>query len=185
MTVVAPGDPVEAALATRAVAQWSGPCYLRLGRTGDPKIHQGTPDFEIGRAIRVREGEDITLIASGGMLYNTVQAAQQLAQQGIESRVLSMHTVKPLDKEVVLSSAAETSAIVTIEEHTIIGGLGSAVAEVLAEEASSNVAFTRIGIPDEFCSQVGNQDYLRDIYSLSVEGIVSSAEKLIKKKKGV
>ena len=122
MTVVAPGDPVEVALATRAIAERPGPCYLRLGRTGDPNVHQVTPDnFQIGKALKLREGQNITLIASGGILYNTVQAAQQLAQQGIESRVLSMHTIKPLDKVAVLSAVVETGAIVTIEEHTIIG----------------------------------------------------------------
>jgi len=184
MTVVAPGDPVEAALATRAIAERPGPCYLRLGRTGDPNVHQVTPDnFQIGKALKLREGQNITLIASGGILYNTVQAAQQLAQQGIESRVLSMHTIKPLDKAAVLSAAAETGAIVTIEEHTIIGGLGGAVAEVLSEGNNPNVAFMRIGIPDEFCTQVGSQEYLREIYSLSVEGIVSSVKKFIEGRK--
>jgi len=183
ITVVAPGDPAEAALATRATAEWPGPCYLRLGRTKDPQVHQTTPDFQIGKAIKLREGQDVTLIASGGILYNTVQAAQQLAQQGIESCVLSMHTIKPLDKVAVLSAAAETDAVVTIEEHTIIGGLGSAVAEVLSEENNSKVAFMRMGIPGEFCTQVGSQAYLRELYSLSVQGIVSSVKKLMKGEK--
>ncbi|MBA7639619.1 Apulose-4-phosphate transketolase subunit B [subsurface metagenome] len=179
MAVVAPGDPAEAALATRATAEWSGPCYLRLGRTKDPQVHQTTPDFQMGKAIKLREGRDITLIASGVVLYNTVLAAQQLVQQGVESRVLSMHTIKPLDKVAVLSAATETGTTVTIEEHNIIGGLGSAVAEVLAEENKSNVVFMRMGIPDEFCTQVGSQAYLRELYSLSVEGIVSSVMKLM------
>lgn len=183
MTVVAPGDPAEAALATRATAEWSGPCYLRLGRTNDPQVHQTTPDFQIGKAIKLCEGQDITLIASGGVLHNTVQAAQQLAQQRIQSRVLSMHTIKPLDKVAVLSAATETGAIVTIEEHNIIGGLGSAVAEVLAEENNPNVAFMRMGIPDEFCTRVGSQAYLRELYCLSVEGIVSSVKKLMEGRK--
>lgn len=183
MTVVAPGDPLEAAAATRAIAEQIGPCYLRLGRTGDPNAHQQAPDFQIGKALRIRDGGDITLIASGGMLYNTVQAAQQLSRQGIEPRVLSMHTIKPLDKAAVLSSAADTSIIVTIEEHTIIGGLGGAVAEVLSEGSNQNVTFMRMGIPDEFCTQVGSQEYLREIYSLSVEGIVSSVKKLMAKRK--
>ena len=183
MTVVAPGDPVEAALAAQAVAQWPGPCYLRLGRTGDPVVYQVTPDFQIGKAIRVCEGKDVTLIACGGILDNTVKAAQQLAQHGIEPRVLSMHTLKPLDKAAVVSAAAETGGIVTIEEHSIIGGLGSAVAELLSEEESPNIAFTRMGIPDEFCSQVGSQEYLRKVYSLSVEGIVSSVKKLMERRK--
>ncbi len=185
MTVVAPGDPIEAALATQAMAELSTPCYLRLVRTGDPVVHQTTPNFQIGRAIKVRDGNDVTLISTGGMLLNTVQAAEHLAQQGIQSRLLSMHTIKPLDNGAVLSAAKETSAIVTIEEHSIIGGLGSAVAEVLSERNNANVSLMRIGIPDEFCTQVGSQDHLREIYSLSVEGIISSVMKLIRGRKTV
>lgn len=184
MTVVAPGDPIEAALAVRATAGQQGPCYLRLGRTGDPEVHGIAPgDFQIGKALKLREGGDIALIATGGMLHNTVQAAQQLAQQGVEPCVLSMHTIKPLDETAVLSAAAETGAIVTVEEHSVIGGLGSAVAEVLSEEIGQSIAFMRIGIPDEFCAEVGSQEYLRKAYSLSVEGIVSSTKRLMEKKR--
>lgn len=175
MTVVAPGDPVESALATQAMGEWSGPCYLRLVKTGDPVVHRTTPNFQIGKAITVRDGSDITLIVTGGITYNTVQAAEQLAKQGIHARVLSMHTLKPLDKEAVLTAARETHAIMTIEEHSIIGGLGSAVAEVLAESDNSYVVFKRLGIKDSFCSQVGSQEYLQKIYSLSVEGIVEES----------
>lgn len=175
MTVVAPGDPVEAALATRAVAECPGPCYLRLVKTGDPIVHQITPDFQVGKAIIVRDGSDITLIATGGMLYNSVEAAEQLKQQGIQVRLLSLHTIKPLDVEAVLAAAEETCAIITIEEHSIIGGLGSAVAEVLAESSDSHIVFKRLGIKDSFCSQVGSQKYLQGIYSLSVDGIVEES----------
>ena len=174
MTVVAPGDPVEAALATQAIAEWAGPCYLRLAKTGDPIAHQATPDFQIGKATKLREGRDVTLIATGGMLYNTIQAAEQLAQQGFQSRVLGMHTIKPLDTEAVLSAATETSIIVTIEEHSVIGGLGGAVAEILAELGDSHIKFKRMGLNDSFCSQVGSQEYLRKTYSLSIEGVVST-----------
>ena len=185
MTVIAPADPVEAALATRAAAEWAGPCYLRLAKTGDPMIHEAPPDFQIGKAITVRNGDGITLIASGGILFNTIQAARQLGQEGIEARVLSMHTVKPLDTEAVLAAAQETSAIITIEEHNIIGGLGSAVAEVLAESDMSHITFRRMGIKDSFCSQVGSQAYLCKCYSLSVEDITHSAVHLLKGVKGL
>jgi len=178
--MVAPGDPVEAALATQAIAEWAEPCYLRLVKTGDPIVHQTTPDFRIGKATKLREGRDVTLIATGGMLYNTVQAAEQLAQQGFQSRVLGMHTIKPLDTEAVLSAAAETSVIVTIEEHSIIGGLGGAVAELLAELGDSHIKFKRIGLNDSFCSQVGSQEYLRKTHSLSIEGVVSTVICLLK-----
>lgn len=183
MTVVAPGDPIEAALATRAVARWNGPCYLRLGRTGDPVVHQTTPHFQLGKAIRLREGSDVTLVTSGGMLYNTMQAAGQLGQQGIQSRVLSMPTIKPLDTEAVLSATRETGGIVTIEEHSVIGGLGSAVAEVISQGDSLNINLMIMGIPDAFCSQAGSQKYWLELYSLSVEGIVSSVKKFMKEGK--
>jgi transketolase len=184
MTIIAPGDPLEAGLATRAVALLPGPCYLRLGRTGDPAVYRTAPDFKIGQAIKMRDGQDITLITSGGILPNVCQAAENLAGQGIEARVLNMHTIKPIDKRAVLSAASDTGAIVTIEEHNVLGGLGSAVAELLAEDVHSGTSFMRMGIPDEFCSQVGSQDYLRNVYSLSVGGIVSCVKKFLEHKKG-
>ncbi len=178
MIVIAPGDPVETALATRAVAKWPGPCYMRLGKAQEPVVHKTSPDFQIGKAIVVREGGDVTLITTGGILFNTVQAAERLAQQGIQSRLLSMHTLKPLDTEVVLAAARQTKAIITVEEHSLIGGLGSAVAEVLAELSDSCIAFRRIGIKDEFCQQVGSQEYLRGIYGLSVDSIIEVVRSL-------
>jgi transketolase len=184
MTVIAPGDPVEAALATRAIAQRTGPCYLRLARTGDPIVHQTVPDFQVGKAITVRDGRDITLIATGGILWNAVQAAEQLASLGIQARLLSMPTLKPLDVEAVRSAAKETSAVITIEEHNIIGGLGSAVAEVLSESNNSRFTFQRLGIKDCFCSEVGSQAYLQKVYSLSVEGIVNTVKSLLLDKTG-
>jgi len=181
MTVIAPADPIEAGLATRAAAEWPGPCYLRLSKTGDPVIYKTPPDFQIGKAISVQDGADTTLIASGGILYNTIQAAKQLELRGIKARVLSMHTVKPLDTEAVLAAAEETSAIITIEEHSINGGLGSAVAEVLSELGNSRVVFKRLGLKDSFCSQVGSQAYLQKLYSLSVDSIVEETIKLWKR----
>lgn len=179
MTVIAPGDPIEAALATRAAIELPGPCYLRLARTGDPVVHEAVPDFQIGKAITVRNGDAITLVASGGILHNTVQAAKQLERQGINSRVLSMHTVKPLDAEALLAAATETKAIITIEEHSIIGGLGGAVAEVLAESGIPRIVFRRIGIKDCFSPVVGSQSYLCKYHSLSVEDIVNEAVRLL------
>jgi len=180
MVTIAPADPVESALATKAVAQWNGPCYLRLAKTGDPSIHQETPDFQIGKAIMVREGSDVTLIAIGGILWNVVQAAEQLSQRGIQSRVLSMHTLKPLDVEAVLRAVQETGAVLTVEEHNVLGGLGSAVSEVLAEWNGPGVPFRRMGINDTFCCQVGSQEYLQRVYSLSVEGIINGAESILR-----
>src|SRR5712691_9917857 len=133
MTVVAPGDPVEARLATRAVVALDGPCYLRLGKAGEPVVHTEEPDFQLGRALTLRDGSDLTLIASGGMLATADKVAKTLAAQGLGVRLLSMHTVKPIDREAVTRAAVETRYVFTLEEHSIEGGLGGAVAEVMAE----------------------------------------------------
>lgn len=181
MTVVAPGDPAEAALATRALSRLSGPAYLRLGKAGEPPVHRAPPDFKIGRALLVREGKDVTLIATGGMLHDTFQAATALSQQGIQARVLSMHTIKPVDTAAILTAARETGTILAVEEHNVIGGLGSAVAEVLAESGTLPVNFRRLGIGDTFCSRVGSQQCLREAHHLSVDHIVDSVKALVGK----
>jgi transketolase len=179
MVVVVPGDPVEARLATHAVAGWNGPCYLRLGRAGEPAVHSCNPEFQLGRAITVRDGNDLTLIVTGGLLSQAVAAADVLAGRGIHARVLSMHTVKPLDTEAVLKAARDTPAIITVEEHSVIGGLGGAVAEVLMESDVRPVAFRRIGLNDTFSSKVGSQDYLWAEYGLDVAGILKTVESVL------
>ncbi len=134
MTVLAPGDPHETRLCTRALLDFPGPAYLRLGKANEPNVHAGPPPFQIGQAIPVRDGQDVTLIVTGGMLQTTVAAAERLQKEHhISCRVLSMPTVKPLDVASVQHAARTTRLIVTAEEHNVTGGLGSAVAEVLAE----------------------------------------------------
>ena len=160
MVVVAPGDPVETRAATRAVVAHAGPCYLRLGKAGEPVVHEQAVPLELGRAIVVREGGDVTLISTGGMLHTTVAVADELAGDGVEARVLSMHTLTPLDDEAVVAAARETGTVVTIEEHSIVGGLGSAVAELLAERDDLRVRFRRLGVPHRFSPRVGSQEYL-------------------------
>jgi transketolase len=179
MLVVAPGDPVEARLATRALMEHEGPAYLRLGRANEPVVHAVEPQFSLGKALMVRQGTDVTLIAAGGMLYNSVGAAAVLAERGINCRVLSMHTIKPLDVEAVLAAARDTSAIFTVEEHSIIGGLGSAVSEVLMEAHQRPRYFKRIGLNGTFSSIVGDQAYLHAQYGLDVNGIVNSVLKVL------
>ena len=179
MVVVSPGDPLEAEFVTRAVVAQPGPCYLRLGRSGEPVVHSPGVNLALGKAVTVCEGSDMCLIVTGGLLYNVVQVADRLMREGVQARVLSMHTVKPLDTDAVLAAARETSAIVTVEEHSVNGGLGSAVAEVLAESSDAKVPFKRLGIPPGFVSRVGSQEYLRSVYGLSVGGIVKSLEPLL------
>jgi transketolase len=176
MTVVAPGDSVETRRAVHAVAEHQGPAYLRLGRVGDPLVHQPQLELELGKAVVVRDGRDMTLISTGCMLATTVQVAQRLRDAGFSIRVISMHTVKPLDHQAVLKAAQETRAVVTVEEHSLIGGLGSAVAEVLAESAVEKVPFKRFGLPSQFCSEAGSQEYLRQQYGLSTDGLLISLE---------
>lgn len=176
MVVVAPGDPLEARLATQALLEHDGPAYLRLGRAGEPLVHQSEPLFRLGKAITVRQGNDITLISTGGQLYDTVKAADMLCQQGIQARVLSMPTVYPLDTEAVLTAAEETSAIFTIEEHSVVGGLGGAVAELLLEANQRPRYFKRIGLNGTFCSLVGDQSYLRAQYGLDALGILRTIQ---------
>jgi len=180
MAVIAPGDPLEAAQATQACATWPGPCYLRLGKTVEPVVHEAEISFSIGKAITVQDGKDATLISTGCMLNNTVRAAGLLSGQGISTRVLSMPAVKPLDRDAVLAAAADTDVIITIEEHSIIGGLGSAVAEVLSEASDIQCKFQRMGIKDTFSHDVGNQEYLLKVHSLSVDDIVQTVLDLIR-----
>ena len=180
MVVVAPGDPIEAEAATRAIARHDGPCYLRLGRAGEPAVHASNINFQLGRAIHVREGDAVTLISTGAMLQTSVEVAGILSTKGISARVVSMHTLKPLDTDAVLSAAQETRAIVTIEEHSVAGGLGGAVAECLAEFGDSRVPLKRFGIPSSFPGPVGTQEYLRDQCGLSSMSIARSLEPLLK-----
>ena len=179
MTVIAPGDPVEAAEATRAVIQWPGPCYLRLGRAGEPTVHQSAIEFTIGKSIQLSDGEDLTLISTGGLLQTAVAAAENLLDHGLTTRVISMHTVKPLDKEAVLAAARDTKAMATLEEHSTMGGLGGAVAEVLAEYSDRKIPFTRIGVESGFAPKAGSQEYLRSIFGLSPEAVTERMLKLI------
>ena len=171
IVVIAPGDPIEARHATRAVAAYHGPCYLRLGKAGEAVVHPGEIEFEIGKAVRFREGQDVTLMTTGSFLKTTAAVAERLAGHGIQARVLSMHTLKPLDEAAVLAAARETAAIVTLEEHSILGGLGGAVAEVLAESDGPHVPFKRIGLPSAFSPHIGDQEYMQQQHGLDAASL--------------
>jgi transketolase len=179
LTVVAPGDPVETRAATRAIVARRGPVYLRLGKAGEPVVHPEAIDFELGRAIVVREGSDVTIVSTGGMLRTAVQAADKLATRGVGARVLSMHTLKPLDEEAVLAAARDTGGLVTLEEHCVVGGLGSAVAEVVAEQSALRPLFKRLGLPPAFSPYVGSQAYLLEAHGLTPEAVAASIVRLL------
>jgi transketolase len=181
MTVVSPGDHWEVSQATRALAGLRGPAYLRLDKSAAPETARPGEEFRLGSARVVREGEDFTLVATGGILGEALAAAERLAADGVECRVLSMHTVKPLDAEALRRAARETGGIVTVEEHTIEGGLGGAVAECLLEAGDVPKVFHRIGLRDGFSSVVGSQRYLRRVYGLDAGAIARAvAEKLVR-----
>jgi len=170
MTVICPGDPLEAELAVRRSENYPGPLYIRLGKSKEPAVHSCIQGFKIGKGILVRKGRDIAIIATGNMLHTALQVSGGLCRKGISASLISMHTVKPIDKEIIRSVALKAKAIFTIEEHSIIGGLGSAVSEVLAE-ANRKVYFRRIGLPDAYPKDIGSQEYLRSRLGLSVNDI--------------
>ena len=179
MVVMAPSDCAEAREANRAMIEHEGPVYYRCGYKDEPAIHNGQIDFKIGRAIQVCDGKDVTLIYTGTIGYNVVQAAKLLGQAGISCRVLSMHTVKPIDVQAIVKAAEQTDAIVTVEEHNIMGGLGGAVAEVLAEQCSGSVKFKRLALPDVNVSKVGGQEWLLAQYGLDPKSICNSVKNLM------
>jgi transketolase len=169
MIVLNPSDDVETRAAVRAAYEYDGPVYIRLGRLAVPVINDPeTFKFEIGKGITLREGSDVTLIATGLEVAETVEAAKMLAADGIEAQVIDMHTIKPIDQELIVAAAKKTGKIVTIEEHSVIGGLGSAVAEVLCEKAPTPLL--RIGVQDVF-GESGPALELLHKYELDAEGI--------------
>lgn len=179
LTIVAPGDPIETRAATRAIAVHPGPVYLRLGKAGEPNVHEAPVDFRLGKALLFRDGTDLTLISTGGMLHTAAEVARLLAAEGVSVRVLSMHTLKPLDTDAVTAAARETHAVATLEEHSIIGGLGSAVSEVLAELDGTKVPFRRLGMPPAFSPHIGSQEYLLGQHGLDSAAVVASLKSLL------
>ena len=175
MLVLSPGDLWEAAEASRFLVDHRGPAYLRLDKSYAPPTNLPDEVFVPGRIRVVRQGQDVTLAATGGVLGEALRAAGILASEGIEARVLSVHTIQPLDVETLCAAARETGGIVTIEEHTVSGGLGGAVAEALLEAGAPPRFFFRMGLRDTFSSVVGSQQYLRKVYSLDAPSIARAA----------
>ena len=182
VTVVCPGDLVEAEYATRAIINTPGTCYMRLGRGGEKRIHDKIEDFRIGKAIKVQEnikdGNDrIAVFSTGAILDEATEACNELMRQGYSIEQYSFHTVKPIDTETIGKCTQECRYIVTVEEHNKIGGLGGAVAEVMAE-CNNKATLMRIGIDDEYCGVVGSQKYLREHFKLNSKYIVSRISNL-------
>ncbi len=179
MTVLCPADATEAYAAVEAALNHDGPCYLRFGRFAVPNLTpELVPDykFEIGKGVTYREGADVTIVATGFMSHLAYEAAELLSAEGIEATVINIHTVKPLDKELIVSAAKKTGAVVTAEEHSIIGGLGSAVCEALSE--SYPVPVLRVGVEDKF-GKSGKVPALLEMYGLTAENIKNKAKAAI------
>ena len=184
MTVICPADANEAYKATMAMAEHSGPCYMRMGRADFPMITGEDDEFTIGKATVLKKGKEVTLVGSGQMVSVCLEAAEILKDDGVSAEVINMSTVKPLDADTLLESAERTRCVVTAEEHSIIGGLGSAVAECLSE--NGNQPLVRVGVRDSF-GESGDPDELMIKYGLTKEDIVFAARKAIdrkRKKKG-
>lgn len=183
MTVLCPGDPAEAGALTVIAANIKGPVYLRIGKKGEPRVHAKLPKVKIGKGLLVQNGRDATLVATGNMLYNAREAAKILEEKGISIRLISLHTIKPLDTEILLKAARETKAMFTLEEHNIIGGLGSAVAEILLDGGKAPKLFYRFGIRDVITKNSGSQEYLRSIHGLTPDQIAKKVLEMVRKKK--
>ncbi len=181
MTIVNPSDGVEARAAVRAALTTNGPCYLRFGRYALPIINDAPGyRFTLGKGITLAQGTDVTLVATGLMVSLALEAKEVLAQEGINARVVNIHTIKPIDREILTAAAAETGAIVTAEEHNIIGGLGSAVAEVVSETCP--VPVVRVGMNDTY-GHSGTVPALLEAYGLTTEHLVQAAQKAIAQKR--
>lgn len=176
VAVLAPGDAVEAEAATRAIAEYPGTCYLRLGRGGEKRIHEKLEGFEIGKAIKVKDGEKIAIFSTGAIFEEVQGAYNILCEKGYQPAVYTFPTVKPIDQELIEACAKDYELIVTCEEHNVIGGFGSAVAEVLSEMKQRKAYQLRIGLNDEYATRVGNQKYLREQYGMSAKGIARKIE---------
>ncbi len=180
MVIINPADDVEARQAVLAAAEHDGPVYMRFGRLAVPRVNTEDYKFEIGKGVTLKDGKDVTIVASGLMVAEALQAADMLAEEGIDARVINIHTIKPIDKELLVKAAKETGAIVTAEEHSIIGGLGGAVCEALCEEYP--VPVIRLGVNDTF-GKSGPALELLKIYGLDAENIAAKAKIALEAKK--
>lgn len=179
MTVISVCDAVETKKAVNAVAEYNGPVYLRLSRAEVPVIFDEDYKFEIGKGVQLTDGNDVTIFATGYMVQKSLDAADMLKKEGINARVVNIHTIKPIDKELIVKCAKETGAVVTAEEHNIYGGLGSAVSEVLSQEYMVPIEF--VGIRDTF-TETGDYECLLSKYKINSESIVERTKMVLKRK---
>jgi transketolase len=173
LTVVCPGDAVEVRLALQTALKMAGPVYLRIGKKGEPIVHDQDPEFEIGKGIIVTRGEHVCLLSTGNMLPVAVEAANRLSSEGWSAQVVSMHTVKPLDHKLLHTIFETFQVVVTLEEHSRIGGFGAGVAEWMADNARTGTALLRLGTPDAFIHRSGNQIRARELAGLDAAKVAA------------
>lgn len=176
MTVISPADGVSAKKLLEQALDFTGPAYIRLGRSGIPVIYDEDEKIELGKAHVIKEGKDVSIFATGIMVDSAIEAERILAEEGIDAEIIDIHTIKPLDEEAIITSAKKTGKVVTAEEHSIIGGLGSAVAEVLSRELPTKMAF--VGQHDTF-GESGKPDELRKKYGMTADDIVNAVKNLL------
>ena len=179
MTVIVPADGVETKKVINEIVRYRGPVYVRLSRGKSPVVLDDSYSFEIGKGVVLKDGTDVSLIACGVMVYKALQAADILGKEGVSARVINISSIKPIDVDLIIRAARETGCVVTAEEHSIVGGLGGAVAEVLAENCP--VPVKRVGIEDKFGTS-GDADLLMELYGLTADNIAKAAREVIKKK---
>ena len=180
MVIINPADDLEAMAAVHAAVDHEGPVYMRFGRLAVPRINSEDYKFELGKGVLLRDGKDVTIVATGLMVNEALIAADMLKEEGIDARIINIHTIKPIDKDIIVAAAKETGAIVTAEEHSVIGGLGSAVSEVLSEEYP--VPVVKLGVNDTF-GKSGPALELLKIFGLDAENIAIKAKKALELKK--
>jgi len=180
MVVLAPCDKAETAALTHAMMAYEGPVYFRCGYKGEPDIHEGPVQVKIGGSAQIRDGRAATVFFSGTVGINAKKAVEQLAKEGIDCRLVSLYSIKPIDREAILRAARETGGIVVLEEHNICGGAGSAVAEVLMDEGAGNVPFKRLAMPDVNATKVGCQAWMREQYGLGVADVIDAVKKIVR-----
>ena len=174
--VMAPGDLVEAQAATRVIYEHQGTCYLRLGRGGEKRIHDHIDNFQVGKAIQIKQGERLVIFSTGAIFDEAIEATYLLWESGLQPALYTFPTIKPIDRDTIEECAHRYDLIVTVEEHNVIGGFGSAVSEVVAEVSGSRARVVKIGLNDRYSSIVGSQKYLRDYYGMSARKIVESVK---------
>lgn len=177
LTILCPASPLEVKKAAQAAYEQEGPVYLRLGTNKEPEVYDNDYLFKIGKGVTLKDGKDITLIGTGSILKDILDAANKLQQEGITARVINIHTLKPIDKELIMKAIEETKKIITVEDHSVIGGLGSAVAEIIAE-SGKGVAFKRIGLHD-FSKGYGSYTQVKELNGIGIGQIIDSVKMLL------